>query len=291
MTTLEILALCLRYGEKVKIYYGPSDNKKVSEAVAYFAGYYTSGKEYIRNANDLLPVFKAVTKDGKMSNRFLNDLKAWPPSSIRAITKIEKEPINPDDVPAFLSLDRTIKKESRDCIVSLLTRYTKMHPGRPKLWFDGENLIGGTVYTKHDSYACSVYAISLVDGKLLYDVSTDMDNETGIENVEITDKIGLLDSVLKAIKGPNKPDPDVCPLEEEDFYEFIVPGALVRYNDNSDYRSYQELPGPIVEVVSVNDDEDLPTDFDTDVVIEIDGEKKSVKAWELEPIADNETSK
>lgn len=294
MTIYDILALCLRYGEKVRIYFNHNSEKGNSGTEAYFAGYRIYEKGIIKDPYGLFPVFHAVDKNGKMSNRLLNGVKSWSPSSLAGIVKVEKKEIDQDVVPALVELNSTLQRESHDAIIAVMKKYAKMHPGMPKIWLDEGNGVAGTLDDKYCSYSGTVVAVSYIDGVLHYDISTQMDYDTDVPDyrdvsrcgVYIEDELYLLKAILANVKM-TKPDPDIHARTEE-YYSFIKPDSRVRYNDDCRYRIAQELPGPIVTVkkVCVGPD-DTPT-FDTEVTIIKDGEELSVQAYELEPLSDQE---
>ncbi len=53
MTTLDIIALCLRYGEKVHIYLNPDKTGKCVHSDAFFAGFRHFGKGIIKSFDSL----------------------------------------------------------------------------------------------------------------------------------------------------------------------------------------------------------------------------------------------
>ena len=129
MTIYDILALCLRYGEKVRIYFNHNSEKETSGTEAYFAGYRIYEKGIIKDPYGLFPVFHAVDKNGKMSNRLLHGVKSWSPSSLARIVKVEKKEIDLDVVPALVELNSTLQREIHDAIIAVMKKYAKMHPG------------------------------------------------------------------------------------------------------------------------------------------------------------------
>ena len=294
MTIYDILALCLRYGEKVRIYFSHNSEKETSGTEAYFAGYRIYEKGIIKDPYGLFPVFHVVDKNGKMSNRLLDGVKSWSPSSLAGIVKVEKKEIDLDAVPALVALNTTLQRESHDAVIAVMKKYAKMHPGMPKIWLDEENGVAGTLDDKYCSYPGTVVAVSYIDGILHYDISTQTDYDTDVPDyrevsrcgVYIEDDLYLLKAILANVKM-TKPDPDIHARTEE-YYSFIKPGSRVRYNDDCRYRIAQELPGPIVTVKKVCAGSDNTPAFDTEVTIIKDGQELSVQAYELEPLSDQE---
>lgn len=106
MTPQEFFALGLRPGDKVKVTLGKS--KPVD---AFFDGFKTFGERILRDPDyDLFPVFRAVSKNGRMLNN-----APWPGhstgegfSSITACKKIKCD----DPVASITSLSETFKAVS-----------------------------------------------------------------------------------------------------------------------------------------------------------------------------------
>ena len=299
MTTLDIIALCLQYGEKVHIYLNPDKTGKRVDTDAFFAGFRHYGKGIIRNFDSLYPVFHSVSKDGTMSSKLLGGMDAWSPLSIAGIVKLENKEVNPEAVPALVELQYNLQKGSHDALLSIMKHYAQMHPGRPKVWFSEDDGVSATLDDKYGSYSGTIYAVSIIDGKIHYDISTETDYQRDVPDyrhdscgsVFVKDELYLLKIVINTIKGYNKPC-EYDPLEEE-FYKFVKPGARVRYNE-PESRAYREnigLPGPIVTIIKVNTEKDGVVEWNTEVEIRTEGENPrtvTADACDLEPLAEGE---
>lgn len=301
MTTLDIIALCLRYGEKVHIYLNPDKTGKRVDTDAFFTGFRHYGKGIIRSFDSLYPVFHSVRKDGTMSSKLLGGMDAWSPLSIASITKLENIEMNAEVVPALVELQYNLQKGSHDALIGIMKHYAQMHPGRPKVWFSEDDGVSATLEAKYCSYSGTIYAVSIIDGKIHYDISTEMDYQRDVPDyrdvsrcgVFVEDELYLLKVVLNTIKDYSEPC-EYDPLKEE-FYKFIKPGARVRYSNNDpEIRAYQkkmDLPGPIVTIVKVNTEEDGVIECSTEVEIRTEGENPRTfiaDACDLEPLAEGE---
>lgn len=291
MTILDILTLCLRYGDRVHLFLEKKDeNGQSVEKDAFFAGFRRYEDGIIRDFNGLFPVFHEVNAQGKMSNRLLDGVRSWSPEAITAIRKTEEPRIDPQSVPALTELQRTLQNESLCAIKSVMQRFAAMHPGRPKLWFGNDDSVSCIFEGKYSSSGGTVNAVSYVDGHLFYDIHLDDgDYEKDVPDifdvcrngVYVENKLFLLESILGAIKAPAWPDADSCDPDGERFFDYIVPGARLRWNDTDKFRLYCGKSGPAVTVTMVPSG---PIAYDSIIGISFEGKNVKVQACELEPM-------
>ena len=294
MTILDIIALCLRSGDRVHITINCKDAEGAYiETDAYFAGFRhyggSHGTALVTDFQGLYPVFREVARDGSMSRRLLWGDRSWDPGLIHDIVKTAPRAlttVSPEYALAYMKFRKEIHNESDRMLVELMKRYAAMHPGRPKVYLGEDDGVFGKIFNKEgNDLKGFITAVSYRDGRLLYDFQTsDCPGVTEEGSVHVHNRTVLLAAVAAAIQMPAWPDE-----KDPAFFGFIAPGARVRYNEQSAYREYAGTPGP---VVTVKETQHTPVfRYDERVVILHDGKETAVTACELEPLAPWEKEK
>lgn len=293
MTNLEIISLCLQYGDKVHIVLKHKDeNGNPIETDAFFTGFrnYDCGK--VRDFYGIFPVFVEAKPDGTMGRRRLGGVTSWSPDSIQSIRVASEGEFSPEAVSALVRMDYFLAQKAHRMLLSTMKRYAKMHPGRPTVYIGDDNAVAATLYGRYCDNACTIHAVTLRDGHFLYDAKTSdgeyKDYPDSRENshvgVYVDHELLLLRAVLSSIEEPCIPDDD-------GFFDFLKINARVRWNDGSAYRKALGAPGPVVTVKRIHEfeEEGGPVNEDTPIIID-DGtsEPVTVKASDLEPLAEVE---
>ncbi len=298
MTILDIMALCLQYGEKVHIVFSYKDeNGKQKETDAYFGGIRYYEGPVIKDFQDFFPIFKEIDKNGNMSNRLLKGVTSWSPQSLQSISKLTNEELRPEAIPSLVELAYNLKQKSHDSILNLMKSFAHAHPGRPKIWLPYSDGVSGVLDAKYCSYSGTIIAVSLVGDELKYDINTGCDVDNDVPDyrdvcrcgIWVEDELYLLKVILDSIEDPVLQYPDEMTDQfsvEDGFFSYIKPGARLRYSE--DYKQMR-FPGPIVKVKNVHiEDDTIDGKTFVDIVSECNGKELSVEAYTLEPLAEGE---
>ena len=293
MTKLDIISLCLQYGDKVHIVLTHKDKDgNPIEADAFFTGFRNYDRGKIRDFYGLYPVFVEAKPDGTMSRKLLGGAKSWIPESIQSIRIVSEEDISHETVSALVRMSDTLAQKAHRMLLSVMKRYAEMHPGRPTVYLGYDNAVAATLYGRYGDNACTIHAVTYRNGRLLYDAMTSDSKykdypdsrENSTQGVYVDHELLLLKAVLSSIEEPCIPD-------DEGYFDFLKINARVRWNDGSAYRKAIGEPGPVVTVKRIHEfeEEGGPVDGDTPIVIDYGtSEPSTVKASELEPLAEGE---
>jgi len=286
MTSLEFLALALQVGDKVHIYFDYNFNG-VEQCDAYFMGFRHYGKALIRDFQDLSPVFYEADQDGKPTRRLLQGATSWSTCALRHVRRLSPLKLTANAVMAMCDLKEEVDRASHDALLTYMADYARCHPGRPKIFLDPDNSISATLQDKYCSYSGTIVAISFVDGKLHFDISTETNLEKDVPDfrdasrcgVIVEDETYLLKLLFGALKEPYYPEDD------ETFFDYIRPGAKLRWNDNPYYIERSMKAGPTVTVVGITS-KDGRVAANTPVTIFSSSRRTrvTVNAKELEPL-------
>ena len=291
MTILSFLALALRAGDKVHITFSHKKDD-ARECDAYFGGFRHYGKGLLRDFLDIYPVFYEAKPDGSPSRRLLHGRESWSLESFLSITSLTPLRMTPEAVSAICDLKSKIDRTSHEMLVEFMADYAKCHPGRPKIFLDPDDGVSVKLDQKYCSYTGGIVAVSFIDGKIYYDISTQMELNKDVPDYRdvcrcgayVEDETYLLKKLYDAKKEPYFPNDD------ENFFDYIKPGVILRWNDVPDYIERFKKPGPTVMVVSLPGDDNVITP-DTIVTVRMlcdgsfeDGMEVTVKAGELEPL-------
>lgn len=292
MTILEIISLCLQYGDKVHIVLTHKDKDgNPIETDAFFTGFRNYDRGKISDFYGIFPVFVEAKPDGTMGRRLLGGVTSWSPESIQSIRVVSEKEFSPEAVSALVRMDYILAQKAHRMLLSTMKRYAKMHPGRPTVYIGDDNAVAATLYGRYCDNACTIHAVTFRDDHLLYDAKTSdgeyKDYPDSRENshvgVYVDHELLLLRAILSSIEKPCIPD------DEEGFYDFLKINARVRWNDSSAYRKALGEPGPVVTVNRIHEyeEEGGPVNEDTPIIID-DGtsEPVTVKASNLEPLAE-----
>ncbi len=293
MTKLDIISLCLQYGDKVHIVLAHKDKDgNPIETDAFFAGFRNYDRGKVRDFYGLFPVFVEAKPDGTMGRRLLGGVTSWCPESIQSIRIISEEEFSPEAVSALVRMGDNLAQKAHRMLLSVMKRYAEMHPGRPTVYLGYDNAVAATLYGRYGDNACSIHAVTYRDGRLLYDAMTSANEykdypdsrENSTQGVYVDHELLLLKAVLSSIEEPCIPD-------DEGYFDFLKINARVRWNDGSTYRKAIGEPGPIVTVKRIHEfeEEGGPVDGDTPGIIDHEiFELVTVKASDLEPLAEGE---
>ena len=293
MTRLDIISLCLRYGDKVHIVLTHKDKDgNPIEADAFFTGFRNYDRGKIRDFYGIYPVFAEAKPDGTMGQRLLGGSHSWSPESIQSIQVISEEDFSNEAVSALVRMSDNLAQKAHRMLLSVMKRYAEVHPGRPTVYIEDDDAVAATLYGRYGDNACTIHAVTYKDGRLLYDAKTSDgeykdypdSRENSSQGVYVDYELLLLKAVLASIEEPCIPD-------DEDFFDFLKVNARVRWNDRSAYRKALGEPGPVVTVKRIHEfeEEGGPVDGDTPVIIDNGtSEPVTVKASELEPLAEEE---
>lgn len=293
MTKLDIISLCLQYGDKVHIVLTHKDKDgNPIEADAFFTGFRNYDRGKIRDFYGLYPVFVEAKPDGTMSRKLLGGAKSWIPESIQSIRIVSEEDISHETVSALVRMSDTLAQKAHRMLISVMKRYAEMHRGRPTVYLGYDNAVAATLYGRYGDNACTIHAVTYKNGRLLYDAMTSDSKykdypdsrENSTQGVYVDHELLLLKAVLSSIEEPCIPD-------DEGYFDFLKINARVRWNDGSAYRKAIGEPGPVVTVKRIHEfeEEGGPVDGDTPIVIDYGtAEPGTVKASELEPLAEGE---
>lgn len=293
MTKLDIISLCLQYGDKVHIVLTHKDKEgNPVEADAFFTGFRNYDRGKIRDFYGLYPVFHEAKPDGTMGQRLLGGVHSWSPESIQSIQVISEENFSSEAVYALVRMGDNLAQKAHGMLLSVMKQYARMHPGRPTVYLGYDNAVAATLYGRYGDNACTIHAVTYRNGRLLYDAMTSDSEykdypdsrENSTQGVYADHELLLLKAVLASIEEPCIPDDD-------GFFDFLKINARVRWNDRSAYRKALGNPGPIVTVKRIHEfeEEGGPVDGDTPVIIDNGtSEPVTVKASDLEPLAEGE---
>lgn len=293
MTKLDIISLCLQYGDKVHIVLTHKDKDgNPIEVDAFFTGFRNYDRGKIRDFYGLYPVFVEAKPDGTMSRKLLGGATSWIPESIQSIRVISEEEFSPEAVSAIVRMSDTLAQKAHRMLLSVMKRYAEMHPGRPMVYLGYDNAVAATLYGRYGDNACTIHAVTYRNGRLLYDAMTSDSKykdypdsrENSTQGVYVDHELLLLKAVLSSIEEPCIPD-------DEGYFDFLKINARVRWNDGSAYRKAIGEPGPVVTVKRIHEfeEEGGPVNGDTPIVIDYGpSEPVTVKASELEPLAEGE---
>ena len=293
MTKLDIISLCLQYGDKVHIVLTHKDKDgNPIEADAFFTGFRNYDRGKIRDFYGLYPVFVEAKPDGTMGRKLLGGATSWIPESIQSIRIVSEEDISHETVSALVRMSDTLAQKAHRMLISVMKRYAEMHRGRPTVYLGYDNAVAATLYGRYGDNACTIHAVTYRNGRLLYDAMTSDSKykdypdsrENATQGVYVDHELLLLKAVLSSIEEPCIPD-------DEGYFDFLKINARVRWNDGSAYRKAIGEPGPVVTVKRIHEfeEEGGPVDGDTPIVIDYGtAEPGTVKASELEPLAEGE---
>ena len=293
MTKLDIISLCLQYGDKVHIVLAHKDKDgHPVETDAFFTGFRNYDRGKVRDFYGLYPVFHEAKPDGTMGRRLLGGVTSWSPDAIQSIRVISEEEFSPEAVSALVRMSDNLAQKAHGMLLSVMKRYARMHPGRPTVYLGYDGAVADTLYGRYGDNACTIHAVTFRDGRLLYDAKTSdgeykdypdsRDNSS--QGIHVDHELLLLKAVLSSIEDPCIPDDD-------GFFDFLKINARVRWNDRSAYRKALGKPGPVVTVKRIHEfeEEGGPVDVDTPVIIDNGtSEPVTVKASDLEPLAEGE---
>lgn len=286
MTILDLLALALQSGDKVHITFAYPSNG-VHECDAYFMGFRHYGKGLVRDFLELYPVFYEAGRDGHATRRLLHGVSSWSPSALRHVSRLSPMKLTADAVVAICDLKAEVDRAAHDALLTFMADYARCHPGRPKIYLDPDGSMSATLQDKYCSYSGTIEAVSFVDGRILYDVSTEMELEKDVPDyrdasrggVYVEDETYLYKLLLGASKEPYYPE------EDESFFEYIRPGAKLRWNDNPEFIERFMKPGPVVTVMGAIPPNGAVTADTSVTIILCNNERRvTVKAKELEPL-------
>ncbi len=293
MNKIDIISLCLQYGDKVHIVLTNKDKDgNPIETDAFFTGFRNYDRGKIRDFYGIFPVFAEANPDGTMGRRLLGGVTSWSPESIQSIRVVSEGEFSAEAVSALVRMDDILAQKAHRMLLSSMKRYAKMHPGRPTVYIGDDNAVSATLYGRYCDNACTIHAVTFRDGHFLYDAKTSdgeyKDYPDSRENshvgVYVDHELLLLKTVLASIEEPSIPDDD-------GFFDFLKINARVRWNDGSAYRKALGEPGPVVTVKRIHEFEEEGGSVDGDTPIIIDdgtSEPVTVKASDLEPLAESE---
>lgn len=293
MNKLDIISLCLQYGDKVHIVLTHKDKDgNPVETDAFFTGFRNYDRGKIRDFYGLYPVFHEAKPDGTMGQRLLGEVHSWSPESIQSIQVISEENFSSEAVYALVRMNDNLAQKAHGMLLSIMKQYARMHPGRPTVYLGYDNAVAATLYGRYGDNACTIHAVTYRNGRLLYDAMTSDSKykdypdsrDSSSQGVYVDYELLLLKAVLASIEEPCIPD-------DEDFFNFLKVNAYVQWNDRSAYRKALGNPGPVVRVKRIHEfeEEGGPVDGDTPVIIDNgSSEPFTVKASELEPLAEGE---
>ena len=294
MTKLDIISLCLQYGDKVHIVLVHKDKDgNPIETDAFFTGFRNYERGKIKDFYGLFPVFVEAKPDGTMGRKLLGGVTSWSPESIQSIRVVSEDEFSREAVFALVRMGDNLAQKAHRMLLSTMKRYAQMHPGRPTVYIGDDDAVAATLYGRYGDNACTIHAVTFRDGHLLYDAKTSDSKykdypdsrENSREGVYVDHELLLLKAVLSSIKEPCIPD------DEEGYFNFLKINARVRWNDRSTYRKALCEPGPVVTVKRIHEfeEEGGPVYEDTPVIIDYGtSEPVTVKASDLEPLAEGE---
>lgn len=292
MNKLDIISLCLQYGDKVHIVLTHKDKDgNPIETDAFFTGFRNYDRGKVRDFYGIFPVFVEAKPDGTMGRRLLGGVHSWSPESIQSIRVISEEDISLEAVSAFIRMGDNLAQKAHRKLLSVMKQYARMHPGRPRVYLGYDNAVAATLYGRYGNNACTIHAVTFRDGHLLYDAKTSDgeykdypdSGENSTQGVYVDHELFLLKAVLSSIEEPCIPD-------NESYFDFLKINARVRWNDGSAYRKALGKPGPVVTVKRIHEyeEEGGPVDGDTPIIIDNGTSEVTVKASDLEPLAEGE---
>ena len=255
------------------------------ELEAYFGGYRHYGN-IIRDVYDIYPIFYKVRKDGQMSSKLLNNVRSWDTIMFKNISRADPMTLSNEIVKFYCDVDENLNHCAHDAIMAIMTRYAKMHPGLPKIYLGFDSGADCIMEYKYDSLTGTILAISIKDGKLLYDVNTQQEYENNVSNIYIPNEKYLLTAILEAI---NDPLADADEYEEK-FFNYVKDsiGQKLRLNGLKYYEA-METPGPLVTVLSIQEDNSSNSSGDDLVTVKhSNGNIQIVPAKRLEPLSESE---
>ena len=291
MKILDFLALALKAGDKVHIKFNYTTPYEEKECDAVFAGFRHYGKGLIHDFLDIFPVFYEVGENGKSTQRLLHGVPSWDAESFQSIQRITPLRMAPEAVSAIYDLRTRINSAAYKMILELMESYVKIHPGRPKILLDPDDGVSVMLSNKYCSYTGIIVGVSFKDGKIRYDISTQRDFKEDILDFRdaprcgayVEDETYLLKVLNSTMLEPYFPD-------DEKFFDYIKPGAVLRWNDDLQCMNKLGKPGPKVRVLAVTGNDRVITP-ETIVKVytfqdgqEDDGMEVTVNAGELEPL-------
>ena len=128
MTKLDIISLCLQYGDKVHIVLAHKDKEgNPVEADAFFTGFRNYDRGKVRDFYGLYPVFHEAKPDGTMGRRLLGGVTSWSPDAIQSIRVISEEEFSPEAVSALVRMSDNLAQKAHGMLLSVMKQYARMH--------------------------------------------------------------------------------------------------------------------------------------------------------------------
>lgn len=113
MTMLEIISLCLQYGDKVHIVLAHKDKDgNPIETDAFFGGF-RCWDNICRDFDSLLPIFYEVGKDGNKTRKLLLGERCFSPSSLLSVRRTSPMKPTADAVKAICNMKSSFISTTR----------------------------------------------------------------------------------------------------------------------------------------------------------------------------------
>lgn len=207
MLLIELLSHNLRHGDRVRLTCASTlGEEKTIEC--FFAGWrIMGGGNTTRTELDIMPVFREITKNGKMSNRKID---AWPVTE--NIVHIAKVNAAKDEAPYYESNDycsaylayHNIAKTARAQFTGIVGEMAKLFPGKKIRLDPTDEMIPCIDYNGEGPISCEITAIGYAEGKVVVDILDDVGPRANVPVTHLTniDYVDLLDALLAAIRFP-----------------------------------------------------------------------------------------
>lgn len=205
---MEFLSLGIGYGQRVTLTL-KDINGETRSVDCHFAGFrFFMGRATCDSPGDIIPVFNATSKNGKMLNRHIYEHTKL--DNIISIKTAEATGISslPGNIPSLGRAVDNIEKTSRHFLEMVLKEMSVLFPGK-KIRFDMDDRRNAAVYYyKHDSDVPDITAVCFKDGKVRYELEGEYTNEQDVTDSEIDvfSYTRILETVLENIRRPYVPE-------------------------------------------------------------------------------------